>query len=579
MIRTKISNYLARFLAIVVSVSLIAYILSPVNFAAGIGYVTWRSIALSNSNVGFTPTTLAAAITTTGQTSITVTSSANYPVAVTGNSSTYFYIQINNEMMQVTNVSGTTWTVTRGVLGTTAATASNGAGISGVVQARVEFVPATPASSIQAIVVDFCTDSPLYNASTCYTPSGMQIGASGATSLAVSGISGISSSLFTTVKANNYSGTRDDIIASNTGTGYVPSSATTLNGAITNSQTTITVTSSASYPAAVTGVPSTYFYITIGSETMQVTNVSGTTWTVTRAALGTSASIASNGAAISQPPIAFTVYGIMNPTSTGALYARIYTFNTYTSEASSFASSTATAGVLSPTTYNSVSSYVIDGGGVALYITNTLTVNAKVQEYLQFCIYTAAGSNAPCSQTGSTVTLGNSAGILSIANAYDDQSTRFDIATNASGYAAVTFTGSPLANGSNLIESSTLSGTGAAAATAYASSVGTDQFGLCAVGATTQATNYTTGNLSFPNPTYSGGGNCPSTYATSATYAGSATFGLNIAAAGSVYGDLLAVQQPGTGSTGLISFLGNVAASQLAGSYTTQFNFVATGTY
>jgi hypothetical protein len=266
----------------------------------------------------------------------------------------------------------------------------------------------------------------------------------------------------------------------------------------------------------------------------------------------------------------------MNPSATGALYARLYTYSTY-STASTFASASPITG----TSYSTSAGANIDGGGVALYITNSLTVNAKVQEYLQFCIYTASGSNLPCSQTGSVVTLGNTSGILSIANAYVDTSTRFDIATNASGLAAVTFTGSPLANGTNLIESSTLSGTGSTAATAYVSSVGTDQFGLCGVASATQATNYTSTNLSFPNNTYNSNGfsACPSAYATSTTYAGTAGFGLNIAQAATVYGDLLAIQQPGTGSTGAISFIGNVAASQLAGSYTTSFNFVATGTY
>ena len=582
MIRTKISNYCARFLAIALSVSLVSYLLIPIHFADGVGYVTWRSVYESNSSTGATPTTLAAAITSTSQTSVTVTSSASYqtpPFVVSIGS-------VGSEAILVTAVNGNVWTVTRGYAGTTAlASYSNGANVSGPISARFEFVPATPATSIQAIVVDFCTDSPLYNSASCVTPTGMVIGASGASTLAFGvggtyGPTGISSSLFNATYSKAYNTSRNDIIIGNNGTGYVPSAATTLGAAITTTgQTAITVTSAAAYPIATTGVPSSYFYVNIGSETLQVTNTSGTAWTVTRGALGTTAITDSNGTAISQPPISFSVYGLSNPTVTGALYARIYTFNSY-STASTFAAATSSSGTLS-STYATASSASIDGGGVALYITNTLTVNAKVQEYLQFCIYTASGSNAPCSQTGSVVTLGNSSGILSIANAYVDTTTRFDIATNASGYAAVTFTGSPLANGSNLIESSTLSGTGSTAATAYASSVGTDQFGLCGIASATQATNYNSTNLSFPNATYNsaGGGACPSAYATSTTYAGTAWFGLNIAAAGSVYGDLLAVQQPGTGSTGSISFIGNVAASQLAGSYTTSFNFVASGTY
>lgn len=574
MIKLKIRSYFAKFLGVILSVSLITYIILPINFASGVGYVTWRSVTESNSNIGFSPPTLITAPSGTSGTSMVVSSSSGYP-------SPPFVVTIGSvgsEAVEVTAISGNTWTIVRGYDGTTALSYSNGANVSGPVSAQVQFVPATPASSIQAIVVDFCSDSPLYNSITCATPTGMLVGASGASSLAVGSITGLTNTaLYNTSysKANNTS--RSDLIIANNGTGDTPASAGSLGAAITTTiATSITVTGYSAYPTAISGNPSTYFYVNIPStgETMQVTNTSSGTWTVVRGALGTTAATAANSSALSQPPISFTVYGLMNPTSVGALYARIYTYNTY-STANTFSS----ASPLTSTTYTTSASANIDAGGVALYITNSLNVNAKVQEYLQFCIYTASGSNLPCSQTGSVVTLGNSSGILSISNAYVDSTTRFDVATNATGYAAITFSGQPLTNGSNVIENSTVSGTGTVAANAYTSSVGTDQFGLCATGSATQATNFSATNLSFPNTTYSGGGNCPSAYSSSSTYSGSATFGLNIAQAGSIYGDLLAVQKPGTGSTGLISFLGNTAAAQLAGSYTTSLNFVATGTY
>jgi hypothetical protein len=311
---------------------------------------------------------------------------------------------------------------------------------------------------------------------------------------------------------------------------------------------------------------------------MQVTNVSGTTWTVVRGALGTIAATALISSSLSQPPIGFTFYGIMNPTSSGSLYARIYTFNNY-STANTFASATASSGILS-STYATAAVDNIDSGGIALYITNVVAIAFKVQEYLQFCLYTTVGTSTGCNLTGSTVTLGNSSGVLSIANAYVDSSTRFDIATNASGYAAVTFTGLPPSNGVVVVENSSVSGTGTVATSAYSSNVGTSQFGLCAIaaGSLYQATGYTSANLSFPNNTYNNA-SCPSIEAGSAVYSGSAQFGLNIPQVGSLYGDLLAIQKPGTGSTGLISFLGNVSPAILAGSYSTVLTFVATGTY
>jgi len=77
-------------------------------------------VAINHRN--FAQTTLAAAITTTGETSITVTSETSFPAVD-------FIISIDTECLLVTNVSTTTWTVTRGYEGSTAATHLNGATI------------------------------------------------------------------------------------------------------------------------------------------------------------------------------------------------------------------------------------------------------------------------------------------------------------------------------------------------------------------------------------------------------------------------------------------------------------------
>ncbi|HWB08628.1 MAG TPA: hypothetical protein VG826_05365 [Pirellulales bacterium] len=67
-------------------------------------------------------TTLSAAITSTGATSLTVASATAFPGA-------QFRILIDSEIMLVTAVSGTTFTVARGQEGTTAATHSSGANV------------------------------------------------------------------------------------------------------------------------------------------------------------------------------------------------------------------------------------------------------------------------------------------------------------------------------------------------------------------------------------------------------------------------------------------------------------------
>lgn len=76
-------------------------------------------------------TTLSAAISSTSSTSLTVASSTGFPVPVSG--TTQFQILIDAEIINVTAISGTTWTIARGQDGTTAATHSSGAAVTHIV--------------------------------------------------------------------------------------------------------------------------------------------------------------------------------------------------------------------------------------------------------------------------------------------------------------------------------------------------------------------------------------------------------------------------------------------------------------
>lgn len=73
--------------------------------------------------------TLSAAIVSTSATTLAVTSATGFPATGT------FRVLVDAEIMQVTGVSGTTFTVVRGVEGTTAATHSSGATIANIVTA------------------------------------------------------------------------------------------------------------------------------------------------------------------------------------------------------------------------------------------------------------------------------------------------------------------------------------------------------------------------------------------------------------------------------------------------------------
>lgn len=91
-------------------------------------------------------TTLSADITTTGATTLSVTSASFFPT------SPQFRVRVGTELMLVTGISGTTFTVTRGIEGTTAATHSTGDRIShditagSIIQASLArgFCPASP---------------------------------------------------------------------------------------------------------------------------------------------------------------------------------------------------------------------------------------------------------------------------------------------------------------------------------------------------------------------------------------------------------------------------------------------------
>ncbi len=74
-------------------------------------------------------TTLSGSLSS-GSTSFGVASSSGFP-----SGTTQFRVQIDSELISVTNVSGTTWTVTRGMEGTTPASHSSGAAVTSVLTA------------------------------------------------------------------------------------------------------------------------------------------------------------------------------------------------------------------------------------------------------------------------------------------------------------------------------------------------------------------------------------------------------------------------------------------------------------
>ena len=115
-------------------------------------------------------TTLAAAITSTSATSISVTSSSTFPTVGAGE---YFYATIddgsNNEIVKITAVSGTTWTVVRAQDNTTARTFAN----SSTVQLRAT---AALLTDIQENIASKSANQTVYNATAASSATAYDIG-------------------------------------------------------------------------------------------------------------------------------------------------------------------------------------------------------------------------------------------------------------------------------------------------------------------------------------------------------------------------------------------------------------------
>lgn len=91
---------------------------------------------------------------------------------------------------------------------------------------------------------------------------------------------------------------------------FANNATTTLNGAITNVATTMTVAAFSTFPTAVTGV--TQFRVLIDTELILVTNVATTTWTISRGAEGTTGAAHSTGATVTHIVSAAALAGLIS---------------------------------------------------------------------------------------------------------------------------------------------------------------------------------------------------------------------------------------------------------------------------
>jgi hypothetical protein len=247
--------------------------------------------------------------------------------------------------------------------------------------------------------------------------------------------------------------------------------------------------------------------------------------------------------------ITFDITNVQNPTSAvGTFYARIYTYN-------------ATAGATGFTSHTNpdVGAVHVDDGGFAMSTANQVTITAKVQETLLFCVYTSGANCAGGTVAG--MVLGDAFGVLSSTttnyltstNATTPLTAKLGVASNATTGVTVRAKASgTLTSGANTIAST------GNTCTADSAAAGTDQFGLFIT---------------------AGAGQTDVSYGTVAGCS-SSIHAFNTSNLTSTYGDsVLTTPGPTTEAAATIDFMGKAKTTTKSGVYTSTFTFIATGIY
>ncbi len=251
--------------------------------------------------------------------------------------------------------------------------------------------------------------------------------------------------------------------------------------------------------------------------------------------------------------VRFTIAGVDNPTDTnGTFYARIMVYETETTANS----------------YNLTTVNPNQAGGIALTTAQLITIEARVQERITFCVYTSAVNYSSCATVNADdpVALGDTNGVLDSLDPSIAKSAKFNITTNASTGATIRMAGNTLETGAFSID--------AIGDTAVASDPGTEQFGLCMY---TDADSLDPATLN-PLAPYNDADCVNTTDGQGPTNAAGATFAFHTDT-GVLYGSPIALKNAGAFSTGILAFIGNISDTTEPGIYTTTLDFIATGRY
>ncbi len=329
-------------------------------------------------------------------------------------------------------------------------------------------------------------------------------------------------------------------------------------------------------------------------------NITSAGWTATTPSASQVKVAKASGAATSVGAQVFDLSTITNPSTLGSFYARIYTYTTTT-----FGTYTSAA----------VPGNYLDYGGIALSTSNVITISARVQETLTFCVTAAdpntwvTGTAGDCAATevGASppaLTLGHGGPpkildqtVVDFGNVWSQLSTNatrgavVNMRSNPGGSATNATCGGLSANGGTTCG---IPPVNAGAATAAAIVAGTAAFGMhCTtyapttnpgtVGSLTPTTPYNNGtNVSAGNST----GNTPAStvaYGMDNTTATAASGGLFASYNGSVSGvfgsTVASTTAPVYRADNRFTYAATAALTTPAGIYTANISMIATGTF
>jgi hypothetical protein len=296
------------------------------------------------------------------------------------------------------------------------------------------------------------------------------------------------------------------------------------------------------------------------SATLTVgTNTTG--WTI--ASQAANQVTISSGTLYSTGATTFTLVGVTNPTAVGTFYARIYTYVAQTNDYTSAAA---------PGT-------VADFGGIALSTANLISITAKVQETLTFCVSGTpqTASNTTACLVGDisapTLTIGHGTPATIDSTAVDVASAYTQVSTNASGGISMRMkSANTCSNGglsSNGGTTCNIPGTPGGSAAAVAMPAGTAGFGLFVAASSNNTTG--TGTIA-PVAPYNGNGHT--------TISSDLFYGMNGTNVTSTYGDIIASSSaPLSLTNNQLVFAATAALTTQAGIYTVNESLIVTGTF